>query len=350
MIELSQKIIQIIETARTRMALTVNVSMISSYFEIGRMIVDELQNGQERAKYGSNLLKQVSKDLTMQLGKGFSVQNLERMRNFYLMYSNSSNELRNSNIFEKSSKELRILKTDSELVKLLPISWSHYLFLMRIADEKERQFYEIETYSNNWKLKELERQFNTGLYERLALSKNKEEVLRLAKEGQTLSNPQDLMKEPLILEFLGLEEKSEYSESDLETAIINQIEKFMLELGKGFFFGGRQVRFSFDEDHFKVDLVFYNRFLQCFVLIDLKIGKLTHQDLGQMLMYTNYYDRFVKTENENKTIGIILCKTKNQALVEITLPEENTQIFASKYQTILPSKEDLKKLLNDYES
>ena len=350
MIELSQKIIQIIETARTRMALVVNVSMVSTYFEIGRMIVDELQNGQERAKYGSHLLNHVSKDLTTQFGKGFSVQNLERMRNFYFMYSNSSNELRNSEVFEKSSKELRISTTDTGTIKLLPISWSHYLFLMRIDDEKERQFYEIEAHANNWKLKELERQFNTGLFERLALSKNKEEVLRLTREGQILTNPQDLLKEPLILEFLGLEEKNEYSESDLETAIINQIEKFMLELGKGFFFGGRQVRFTFDEDHFKVDLVFYNRLLQCFVLIDLKIGKLSHQDLGQMLMYTNYYDRFVKTENENKTIGIILCKTKNQSLVEITLPEGNNQIFASKYKTILPTKEDFTKILNDHEA
>jgi predicted nuclease of restriction endonuclease-like (RecB) superfamily len=349
MIELSQKIIQLIQTARNRVAVAVNTTMVHTYFEIGRMIVEELQEGNEKSKYGSNLLRSVSDDLTEQLGKGFSPQNLERMRNFYLIYSNSSTHLRNSEVFRNSSNELRIFKDGEHPVKLLPISWSHYLFLMRIDDEIERQFYEVESLLNHWKLKDLERQFNTGLFERLALSRNKEEVLSLAVNGQIINHPQDLFKEPLILEFLGLEEKNEYSETELETAIINQIEKFMLELGKGFFFGGRQVRFTFDEDHFKVDLVFYNRLLQCFVLIDLKIGKLTHQDLGQMQMYVNYYDRFVKTDTENPTIGIILCKTKNQSLVEITLPEGNNQIFASKYKTILPSKEDFTKILNEYE-
>ena len=192
----------------------------------------------------------------------------------------------------------------------------------------------------------MERQFNSGLFERLALSKNKEGILELAKKGQIIAKAQDVLKEPLILEFLGLEEKIEYSENELESAIINQIEKFILELGKGFFFGGRQVRFTFDEEHYRVDLVFYNRILQCFVLLDLKIGKLTHQDLGQMQMYVNYYDRFEKSETENPTIGIILCKDKNKSLVEITLPKNNNQIFASKYQTVLPSKEDFQKLLN----
>jgi predicted nuclease of restriction endonuclease-like (RecB) superfamily len=187
------------------------------------------------------------------------------------------------------------------------------------------------------------------LFERLSLSRDKESVLKLAKQGQLIQNPEDILKEPLVLEFLGLDEKDYYSETDLETAIINEIETFMLELGKGFFFGGRQVRFTFDEDHFKVDLVFYNRLLHCFVIVDLKIGKLTHQDLGQMQMYVNYYDRFVKNENENPTIGIILCKNKTESLVEITLPEGNKQIFASKYQTILPTKEELKSLLNHYE-
>ena len=168
--------------------------------------------------------------------------------------------------------------------------------------------------------------------------------MQLATQGQTIQNPNDLFKEPFILEFLGLDEKNNYSETDLETAIINEIEQFMLEMGKGFFFGGRQVRFTFDEDHYRIDLVFYNRLLQCFVLIDLKIGKLKHQDLGQMQMYVNYYNRFVKTETENPTIGIVLCKDKNNVMVEITLPENNNQIFASKYQTILPSKTDLQEI------
>jgi predicted nuclease of restriction endonuclease-like (RecB) superfamily len=349
MIDLSKKIIELIQNSRTRVAGYTNFAMVVTYFEIGKKIVEEWQEGEKRADYGSQLLKQVSADLTKQIGKGFSVQNLERMRTFYLVYSKSSMELRKSEVFQKSSNELRISNNEQTSIKILPLSWSHYLFLMRIENELERNFYEIESLQNYWKLKDLERQFNSGLFERLALSKNKKEVLALAQKGQVIQNPKDLFKEPFVLEFLGLDEKSSYSETDLETSIINEIEKFMLEMGKGFFFGGRQVRFTFDEDHFKVDLVFYNRLLQCFVLIDLKIGKLAHQDLGQMQMYVNYYDRFVKTESENKTIGIVLCKDKNKALVEITLPESNNQIFASKYQTILPSKTALQEILNHYE-
>ncbi|MBP6662054.1 MAG: DUF1016 family protein [Paludibacter sp.] len=346
MISLSNKIAELIHEARMYLARKTNTAMIYTYFQIGKLIVEELQQGEKRAEYGIQLLESVSTDLSQKFGKGFSVQNLERMRNFFLIYSNSSKELRNSEIFLNSSKELRISTTNNEAITLLPISWSHYLFLMRMNNENERQFYEVESFVNQWTLKELERQFNSGLFERLALSKNKEGILELAKKGQIIAKAQDVLKEPLILEFLGLEEKIEYSENELESAIINQIEKFILELGKGFFFGGRQVRFTFDEEHYRVDLVFYNRILQCFVLLDLKIGKLTHQDLGQMQMYVNYYDRFEKSENENPTIGIILCKDKNKSLVEITLPKNNNQIFTSKYQTVLPSKEDFQKLLN----
>lgn len=346
MISLSNKIAELIHEARMYLARKTNTAMIYTYFQIGKLIVEELQQGEKRAEYGIQLLESVSTDLSQKFGKGFSVQNLERMRNFFLIYSNSSKELRNSEIFLNSSKELRISTTNNEAITLLPISWSHYLFLMRMNNENERQFYEVESFVNQWTLKELERQFNSGLFERLALSKNKEGILELAKKGQIIAKAQDVLKEPLILEFLGLEEKIEYSENELESAIINQIEKYILELGKGFFFGGRQVRFTFDEEHYRVDLVFYNRILQCFVLLDLKIGKLTHQDLGQMQMYVNYYDRFEKSENENPTIGIILCKDKNKSLVEITLPKNNNQIFTSKYQTVLPSKEDFQKLLN----
>jgi predicted nuclease of restriction endonuclease-like (RecB) superfamily len=312
--------------------------------------VEEWQKGELRAEYGSKLLQTISNDLTIKFGKGFSVQNLERMRNFFGLYSNSSKELRNSDLFQKSSNVLRISNDNSKETILLPISWSHYLFLMRIENELERQFYEIESHVNQWKLKELERQFNSGLFERLSISKDKAKILQLAKEGQIVENVTDLIKDPLVLEFLGLEDKNSYSETELESAIINEIENFMLELGKGFFFGGRQVRFTFEEDHFFVDLVFYNRILKCFVLVDLKIGKLAHQDLGQMQMYVNYYDRFVKDSTENPTIGIVLSKVKNQAVVEITLPEGNRQIFASKYQTILPTKESLQELLNHYET
>jgi predicted nuclease of restriction endonuclease-like (RecB) superfamily len=218
-----------------------------------------------------------------------------------------------------------------------------------VENENERKFYEIEALQNSWGLKELKRQFNTGLFERIALSRDKEKVRELSEKGHIVEKTEDIIKDPLILEFLGLEEKAGYSETELETAIINQIEKFMLELGKGFFFGGRQVRFTFDEDHFFVDLVFYNRLLRCFVLIDLKIGKLKHQDLGQMQMYVNYYDRYVKLEDENPSIGIILCKDKHDTKVEISVPLNQNQLFASKYKTVIPSKDELKSILTSYE-
>jgi predicted nuclease of restriction endonuclease-like (RecB) superfamily len=227
------------------------------------------------------------------------------------------------------------------------LSWSHYVFLLRIEDPNERSFYEIEAGAQNWTLRELRRQFDSGLYERLALSRDKEGILRLAREGQTVGRPADLLKEPLVLEFLGLDERSRYSESDLESAIISQIEQFLLEMGKGFLFEARQKRFTFDEEHFFVDLVFYNRLLRCYVLVDLKLGKVAHQDLGQMQMYVNYFDRFVKTGEENPTIGIVLCKRKNQALVEITLPKD-ANIHAREYQLYLPSKDELQQKLMEW--
>ena len=218
---------------------------------------------------------------------------------------------------------------------------------MRISNVDERHFYEIEAAKNDWSLSQLQRQYDSALYERLALSTNKEKVYRLALEGQSVESPKDAIKDPYILEFLGLKELPEYSESELESRIIDNLQQFLLELGTGFAFVGRQVRFTFDEEHFIVDLVFYNRLLRCFVLFDLKIGELKHQDIGQMQMYVNYYDRKVKLADENKTIGIILCRDKNNAVVEMTLPEDNAQIFASKYETVLPKKEDLKRLLEE---
>lgn len=229
------------------------------------------------------------------------------------------------------------------------LSWSHYLFLVRVDNPDERKFYEIEAINNNWSLRELQRQFDTALFERLVLSRDKKGIKKLSEKGQIIEKPKDTVKDPYILEFLGLQEESRYSETELEQKIIGKLEHFLLELGKGFTFVGRQVRFTFDDKHFRVDLVFYNRILQCFVLVDLKIGEISHQDLGQMQMYVNYYDRKVKLENENKTIGIILCKKKNETLVEITLPENNEQIFASKYQTVLPSKKELKELIENKE-
>jgi predicted nuclease of restriction endonuclease-like (RecB) superfamily len=212
-------------------------------------------------------------------------------------------------------------------------------------EEPERQFYEIEAINQNWSLRELERQFNSSLYERLALSRNKRKVKELSKKGHLLAKPQDMLKEPYVLEFLGLKEDSAYSENDLEKAIINKIESFLLELGKGFLFVGRQKRITFEEEHYFIDLVFYNRLLKCFVLVDLKMGKLKHQDIGQMQMYVNYYDRKIKAEDENKTIGIVLCKDERKAVVEFTLPEDNQQIFSRRYKLYLPSKEEFKKQL-----
>jgi len=227
------------------------------------------------------------------------------------------------------------------------LSWSHYVLLLTIKNPEERSFYEIEATQSGWSLPELKRQLNSGLYERLALSRNKKQVRLLADKGHTVTQPSDMLKDPYILEFLGLEEKPAYSESDLEAAIIGKLQHFLLELGKGFLFEARQKRFTFDEDHFFVDLVFYNRLLRCYVLVDLKLDKLTHQDLGQMQMYVNYFDRFVKTPGENPTIGILLCKRKKKAIIELTLPK-NANIFASQYQLYLPSKEDLKQRLIEW--
>ena len=297
--------------------------MTKTYFLIGKRIVEEEQNGNERAEYGEKLIKNLSKKLTEEFGKGFSKRNLWQMKQFYLAYSK--------------------VQTVSAQFKL---SWSHYLILMRMENIEERNFYEIESIQNNWSLRELRRQIDSALYERLVLSRDKAKVKELAFKGQVIEKSEDVVKDPYILEFLGLEEQSDYSENKLETEIINNLEKFLLELGKGFTFVGRQVRFTFDEKHFRVDLVFYNRILKCFVLIDLKIGEVTHQDLGQMQMYVNYYDRYVRLPDENKSIGIIICREKNDTLVKLTLPEDNNQIFASKYMTVLPSKEELKKVLD----
>ena len=318
------RVAELLKEARKSVIQTVNKTMVYTYFEIGRMIVEEEQNGKERAEYGKQILKELSKRLNTEFGKGFSQRNLEQMRQFYLIYSKT----------QTLSAEFNL-------------SWSHYLKLMRIENEEERRYYQIEAYENNWSLRELQRQFDSALYERLVLSRDKKAVKELSEKGQIIEKAKDTIKDPYILEFIGLPENSQYSETELEQKIIDKLEHFLLELGKGYAFIGRQVRFTFDEKHFRVDLVFYNRLLQCFVLIDLKIGEINHQDLGQMQMYVNYYDRFVKLKTENKTIGIVLCKDKNDTVVEITLPEKNEQIFASKYQTVLPSKKELKQLIEN---
>jgi predicted nuclease of restriction endonuclease-like (RecB) superfamily len=305
---------------------------VHTNFEIGRRIVQEEQRGKDRAAYGEEIIKALADRLTGEFGKGFSFSNLKSMRLFYLQNQHRigqtlSGQFDDLSKGQTASGQLAILQTlTGELgqpsLRPFTLSWSHYVFLLRVKNPDERSFYEIEAGEQNWTVRELKRQFDSGLYERLALSRDKEGIRRLAREGQTVEQPGDLLKEPLVLEFLGLDEQSRYSESDLESAIISQIEHFLLEMGKGFLFEARQKRFTFDEDHFFVDLVFYNRLLRCYILLDLKIGKIAHQDLGQMQMYVNYFDRFVKTSAENSTIGIVLCKQKNKALVEITLPKD----------------------------
>ena len=324
--DIYQEIHDLLHKARQNIISNVNSTMTKTYFLIGKRIVEEEQNGNKRAEYGKNLIKMLSEKLTKEFGKGFSETNLEQMRKFFKVYG----------IPQTLSEEFQF-----------NLSWSHYLILMRIENINTRNFYEIEAFENNWSLRELKRQVNSSLYERLVLSKDKEKVKELAVKGQIIEKPQDIIKDPYILEFLGLDEKSDYSENKLETEIINKLEMFLLELGKGFTFVGRQVRFTFDEKHFRIDLVFYNRLLKCFVLIDLKIGEVTHQDLGQMQMYVNYYDRYVKLPDENDTIGIIICKDKNDTLVKLTLPKDNNQIFASRYTTILPSLDEFKKIIEE---
>lgn len=325
------KVTELLKDARNKVVKSVNKTMVYTYYEIGRIIVEEEQNGQKRAEYGKKILKELSIRLNSEFGKGFSVDNLENMRRFYLKYSKS----------ETVSRKLEV--PDFQL------GWSHYLKLIRIDDDAERKFYEIEASQNNWSLRELRRQCDSALYQRLALSKDKKSVKEMAERGQLIEKPKDVLKDPYILEFVGLPENKTYSENQLEQKLIDKLEHFLLELGKGYAFVARQKRITIDEKHFRIDLVFYNRILKSFVLIDLKIGELRHQDIGQLQMYVNYYDRFVKLDDENKTIGIILCQDKSETLVEITLPENNEQIFASKYQTVLPSKIELQELIENRE-
>lgn len=332
-------IYKLLEDARKNVKKAVNLAMVYSYFEVGRKIVEEEQKGENRAKYGHYVMKELSEYLTKNFGKGFSVTNLKQMRQFYCVYAQDQ-------IGQTLSDQFKNLPTTSTGRKFY-LSWSHYLKLMRIENVEERHFYEIEAVKNNWSLSELNRQFDSALYERLALSRDKDKIVQLAKEGQLMETASDIVKDPYVLEFLGLEEKSGYSENDLETRLIDNLQKFLLELGAGYTFVARQKRFTFDEDHFRVDLVFYNRLMRCFVLFDLKIGKLKHQDLGQMQMYVNYYDRYEKQEDENPTIGVLLCQDKDDSLVELTLPKD-ANIFASKYQLYLPDKKVLQDKLKEW--
>ena len=333
-------------SARQGVVTAINLLQVRTNFEIGRRIVEHEQQGATRATYGAELLRVLSERLTTEFGKGFSRSNLEYMRKFYLLWRDRLSAISQQATGKSLSSKQSQLDISQQAAgkSLFTLSWTHYVLLLGIKDEAERRFYEIEASSESWSVPELKRQVSSSLYERLALSRKKNEVRKLAAQGQVVQNAADILKEPYVLEFLGLDEQTGYSESDLEQAIINRIEHFLLELGKGFLFEARQKRFTFDEDHYFVDLVFYNRLLRCYVIIDLKIGKLTHQDIGQMQMYVNHYDREVKLPDENPTIGILLCKHKKDAIVELTLPNE-ANIHAREYKLYLPSRDLLKKKL-----
>ena len=359
--QLAEKIEVLVTEARKKVASVANTAQVYTYYEIGRYIIEDEQGGKVRAEYGKGVLKRVSERLTERLGKGWSVDTLEKTRRFYIQYSNSATLSRKSQN-DKSATLLR--KSDSvratqpqlenteivhsvDEIHKFTLSWNHYLILMRIEDSQARSFYEIEAHNQQWSVRQLQRQVGSGLYERLALSRDKDEVMRLATEGQVVEKPADILKDPVVLEFIGLKSDASYSESDLEGAIISRLQDFLLEMGKGFLFEARQKRFTFEERHFYVDLVLYNRLLQCYVLVDLKMDDLTHQDLGQMQMYVNYYDRYVKQDFEKPTIGILLCERKNDALVELTLPKD-TNIYAQQYALCLPDKALLQQKLREW--
>lgn len=276
----------------------------------------EIQQGDERASYGDALLEKLSEKLTKEFGKGFSSRNLRTMRKFYLIFL----------IWKTVSSEL---------------SWSHYLELIKIDEETKRNFYIQETINSGWNVRELQRQIGSLLYERLALSANKEKILELLEKGQVLESSKDLVKDPFVLEFLDIKENTDYLEPDLEKNILEYLKEFLLELGKGFMFVGSQVRLTLEEEHFYPDLVFYNRLLRCFVIIDLKIGKVSHQDIGQIQMYVNYYDREIKQNDENSTMGILLSTNKNETVVKYTLPEDNKIIFSSEYKLHMLTEQEL---------
>ena len=350
---LFEKIASVIEEARRRASTAINLSEVYAKFNVGRYIVEDEQGGNYKAAYGKQVLKQLSKRLEDRFGDGWSVDTLTRCRKFYNIYSTASISATVLPKLETTMDSTDFGNTVAEIQPSSPephkfvLSWSHYLILMRIKDANARSFYEIECAKQNWSIRWLQRQVNSSLYERLALSKDKDEVMRLATEGQVVEKPADIIKNPITLEFLGLQPEAAYSENKLEGKIISKMQQFLLELGKGFLFETRQKRFTFDEENYYVDLIFYNRLLQCYVLIDIKIDKLTHQDLGQMQMYVNYYDRYVKQEWEKPTIGILLCKEKKDALIKLTLPED-ANIYATEYALYLPDKKELQDKLQQW--
>jgi predicted nuclease of restriction endonuclease-like (RecB) superfamily len=313
-----KQIKKIIANAQNKAVRAVNTERVLMYWEIGKKIFLEEQNGKDRADYGLYITKHLSTELTKSFGSGFSVRQLEFCRQFYRAFP-IANTLRSQ------------------------LNWSQYKLLTRIDDKDKRTYYIEEVCKNNWSARQLERQINSQLYERLLLSSNKEKVIAVAKGEANPEHPKEIIKDPMVLEFLGLKPQAEYYEKDLEQAIITNIQQFLLELGNGFSFVARQKRLQLEDDEFFADLVFYNRLLRCFVVIEIKTQKLTHQDIGQLQMYVNYYDRYEKQDDENPTIGILLCADKNNSVVKLVLPENNNTILASKYQLYLPTKEEILK-------
>ena len=350
---LFERISALIEESRKRVATAVNIAEVYTKYEIGRHIVEDEQEGKARAAYGKQVLPILSQKLTDKFGSGWSLETLKSARKFYSVYAPQAIR---STALTKSNKETgkTNLVNSVNQIQIAPaephkfvLSWSHYLVLMRIKDDGARSFYEVECAKQNWGVRWLQRQVGSSLYERIALSSDRDKVVRMAKEGEIIEKPADIIKNPVTLEFLGLKPDAAYSETKLENAIIDKMQTFLLEIGKGFLFEARQKRFTFDEDNFYVDLVFYNRLIQCYVLIDLKVDKLTHQDLGQMQMYVNYYDRYKKQDFEKPTVGILLCKEKNDALVELTLPKDSN-VYAAQYELYLPDKKELQAKLKSW--
>lgn len=344
---------EILEAARAGVARTVNTTQVAANWLIGREIVEEEQRGQRRAGYGAKLLAELSARLNKEFGRGYSVDNLEAFRQFYLDYPQLISETAPRKLLATQALPMEAISaTPSRKSKTEPswlpgalhpsLSWSHYRQLLRVTRAEARAFYEIEAIRNAWSVRELQRQTASLLYDRLAKSKDKKGLMRLATHGQEVAQPLDALKDPMVIEFLGLPESPKLVESALEQALIDNLQTFLLELGKGFAFVSRQERITIDGDHFYIDLVFYHAVLKCYVLIDLKVGKLTHSDLGQIQFYVNYYDRERRTEGDNPTLGVILCPDKNDAVVKYTLGEQQERnIFASRYQLHLPTEQEL---------
>ena len=328
---LISRIAKILVEAKSKVVREINKVQVLAYWEIGREIVEFEQKGKGRAKYGKKLLEKLSKDMTQKFGKGFSPTNLKMMRLFYQAFP----------IRQTLSDESQKSQTVSDFFELM-LSWSHYCELLKVEEPLARSFYEQEAIQNNWSVREFKRQINSMLFERLALSKDTKAVMRMSKKGQIIEKPEDAINDPYILEFLNLKEEISYTESQLEQAIIDKLQYFLLEMGKGFSFVARQKRITIANKHYHIDLVFYNRLLRCFVLIDLKTGELDHSDIGQMNFYLNYFKENEKAEGENDPIGLILSAKKDDILAKYILGGLSNKVFASKYKLALPSEKELR--------